>query len=246
MNQISGALIGIGLVLSAVFLPMAFFPGSAGVIYKQFAVTIVSAMVLSVMAAFILTPALCATILKPVDKEKESRGFFGWFNRNFTRATNGYGRGVKGVIKHRYSFLLIYALIVAATGYLYTKTPSGFLPEEDQGFMFTQVMMPPGATREQTLAVVKQVEDHYLSTERENIASLFTVLGFNFSGTGQNTAIAFINLKPWSNVPAHHKASTPLPDAPWPSSARLRKAWCSPSALRRLSSWATPRASTFT
>ncbi len=198
MNQISGALIGIGLVLSAVFLPMAFFPGSAGVIYKQFAVTIVSAMVLSVMAAFILTPALCATILKPVDKEKESRGFFGWFNRNFTRATNGYGRGVKGVIKHRYSFLLIYALIVAATGYLYTKTPSGFLPEEDQGFMFTQVMMPPGATREQTLAVVKQVEDHYLSTERENIASLFTVLGFNFSGTGQNTAIAFINLKPWS------------------------------------------------
>lgn len=201
MNQISGALIGIGLVLSAVFLPMAFFPGSAGVIYQQFAVTIVSAMVLSVLAAFILTPALCATLLKPVDKEKEARGFFGWFNRNFTRATNGYGHGVKGVIKHRYSFLLIYALIVAGTGYLYMKTPSGFLPDEDQGFMFTQVMMPSGATREQTLEIVKQVENHYLTTERDNINSLFTVLGFNFSGTGQNTAMAFINLKDWSERP---------------------------------------------
>lgn len=198
MNQISGALIGIGLVLSAVFLPMAFFPGSAGVIYQQFAVTIVSAMVLSVLAAFILTPALCATILKPVDKEKESKGFFGWFNRGFTHTTNGYGKGLKGIIKHKYAFLAIYAVIVAITGYLYAKTPSGFLPDEDQGFMFTQVMMPSGATREQTLDVVKQVEKHFLTTERENIESLFTVLGFNFSGTGQNTAIAFINLKDWS------------------------------------------------
>lgn len=198
MNQISGALIGIGLVLSAVFLPMAFFPGSAGVIYQQFAVTIVSAMVLSVMAAFILTPALCATILKPVDKEAESKGFFGWFNRNFDRASNGYGKSVRKIIKHRFAFFGLYIAIVAAVGFLYHKTPAGFLPNEDQGFMFSQVMMPSGATREETLAVVKKLENHFLNTEKDNIEGLFTVLGFNFSGTGQNTAIAFVRLKDWS------------------------------------------------
>lgn len=198
MNQISGALIGIGLVLSAVFLPMAFFPGSAGVIYQQFAVTIVSAMVLSVMAAFILTPALCATILKPVDKEAESKGFFGWFNRNFDRASSGYGKSVRRIIKHRFAFFGLYIAIVAAVGFLYHKTPAGFLPNEDQGFMFSQVMMPSGATREDTLAVVKKLENHFLNTEKDNIEGLFTVLGFNFSGTGQNTAIAFVRLKDWS------------------------------------------------
>lgn len=198
MNQISGALIGIGLVLSAVFLPMAFFPGSAGVIYQQFAVTIVSAMVLSVMAAFILTPALCATILKPVDKEAESKGFFGWFNRNFDRASNGYGKSVRSIIKHRFAFFGLYIAIVAAVGFLYHKTPAGFLPNEDQGFMFSQVMMPSGATREDTLKVVKKLENHFLNTEKDNIEGLFTVLGFNFSGTGQNTAIAFVRLKDWS------------------------------------------------
>lgn len=201
MNQISGALIGIGMVLSAVFLPMAFFSGSAGVIYQQFAVTIVSAMVLSVLAAFILTPALCATFLKPVDKEAEAKGFFGWFNRTFTKATNGYGKGVRGIIRFRGFFMVVYLLIVGLVGFLYMKTPSGFLPDEDQGFMFTQIMMPPSATREQTLEVVKQVEKHYLETEDENITGLFTVLGFNFSGNGQNTAIAFINLKDWSQRP---------------------------------------------
>lgn len=198
MNQISGALIGIGLVLSAVFLPMAFFSGSAGVIYQQFAVTIVSAMVLSVFAAFILTPALCVTILKPVDPEAEAKGFFGWFNRNFTRATNGYGKAVKGIIQLRYLFFIFYLLIVAGVGFLYNKTPSGFLPNEDQGFMFTQIMLPPASTREQTLEIVKQVEQHFLKTEDENITGLFTVLGFNFSGNGQNTAIGFIQLKDWS------------------------------------------------
>lgn len=207
MNQISGALIGIGLVLSAVFLPMAFFPGSAGVIYQQFAVTIVSAMVLSVLAAFILTPALCATILKPVDKAAEEKGFFGWFNRSFTKATNGYGKGVKGIIKHRFTFLIIYALLIALVGFLYNKTPSGFLPDEDQGFLFSQIMMPAGSTREQTLEVVKKLEKHFLETEDENITGLFTVLGFNFSGTGQNTAIAFINLKPWSERPNASQSS---------------------------------------
>lgn len=197
MNQISGALIGIGLVLSAVFLPMAFFPGSAGVIYKQFAVTIVSAMVLSVMAAFILTPALCATLLKPVNKDKESKGFFGWFNRGFHSTTVHYSKGVRGIIKRRYWFFGLYALIVAGTAYLYMKTPSGFLPDEDQGIMYTQVMMPAGATREQTLEVVKEMEHYFLTNERDNIETLFTVLGFNFSGTGQNTAMGFVNLKSW-------------------------------------------------
>jgi len=198
MNQISGALIGIGLVLSAVFLPMAFFPGSAGVIYQQFAVTIVSAMVLSVLAAFILTPALCATLLKPVDKTAESKGFFGWFNRQFDRGTHAYGRGVKGIIRHRFVFFAVYLLIVGSVGYLYAKTPAGFLPNEDQGMLLSQVMMPSGATQEDTLEVVKKLEHHYLDTEKDNIEALFTVIGFNFSGTGQNTAIAFVRLKDWS------------------------------------------------
>ncbi|MBN2866685.1 MAG: efflux RND transporter permease subunit [Thiotrichales bacterium] len=197
MNQISGALIGIGLVLSAVFLPMAFFPGSAGVIYQQFSVTIVSAMVLSVLTAFILTPALCATILKPVDKAAEAKGFYGWFNRGFMAFTRGYTSGVRGVIHWRYGFVVLYLAVIGVVSFLYLKTPSGFLPDEDQGMMMSQVMMPAGATQEQTLAVVKQLEAHFLETEAENIEGLFTILGFNFSGTGQNTAMAFIKLKNW-------------------------------------------------
>ena len=198
MNQISGALIGIGLVLSAVFLPMAFFPGSAGVIYEQFAVTIASAMILSVLAAFILTPALCATFLKPVDREAESKGFFGWFNRKFEGMTQGYKRSLGGILRFKHSFLVVYLLIVAGVAVLYTKTPSGFLPQEDQGLFFTQINLPAGSTREDTLDVVKQIEAHYLESEADNIEEFITVLGFNFSGTGQNTAIAFVNLKDWS------------------------------------------------
>ncbi|BBP44010.1 efflux RND transporter permease subunit [Thiosulfativibrio zosterae] len=201
MNQISGALIGIGLVLSAVFLPMAFFPGSAGVIYQQFSVTIVSAMVLSVLTAFILTPALCATILKPVDKEAENKGFYGWFNRGFMATTRGYASGVRAVIRWRYGFVILYLAVIAGVTFLYLKTPSGFLPNEDQGMMMSQVMMPAGATQEQTLAVVKKLEAHFLEKEANNIDGLFTILGFNFSGTGQNTAMAFIKLKDWSERP---------------------------------------------
>lgn len=201
MNQISGALIGIGLVLSAVFLPMAFFPGSSGVIYQQFSVTIVSAMLISVLTAFILTPALCATILKPVDHNAESKGLYGWFNRGFGHITNGYITGVKSMIRWRYVFIVFYLLLVGLVTFLYLRTPSGFLPNEDQGRMMSQVMMPAGATQEQTLAVVKKLEDHFLKDEAENIDALFTILGFNFSGSGQNTAMAFIKLKDWSERP---------------------------------------------
>ena len=201
MNQISGALIGIGLVLSAVFLPMAFFPGSSGVIYQQFSITIVSAMVISVLVAFILTPALCATILKPVDQNAESKGLYGWFNRGFGHVTNGYVAGVKGMIRWRYVFVVFYLLLIAVVTFLYLRTPSGFLPNEDQGMMMSQVMMPAGSTQEQTLTVVKKLEAHFLNDEAENIDALFTILGFNFSGTGQNTAMAFIKLKDWSERP---------------------------------------------
>lgn len=201
MNQVSGALIGIGLVLSAVFLPMAFFPGSTGVIYQQFSITIVSAMVLSVLVAFILTPALCATFLKPVDHKAQSRGLYGWFNRGFGKFTGGYTTAVKSMINWRYAYVVLYLLLVTLVTVLYLRTPSGFLPDEDQGMMMSQVMMPAGSTQEQTLEVVKQLEAHFLEDEADNVEGLFTVLGFNFSGSGQNTAMAFIRLKDWSERP---------------------------------------------
>lgn len=210
MNQIKGALIGIGLVLSAVFLPMAFFPGSAGVIYEQFSITIVSAMVLSVFTAFILTPALCATMLKPIDPDAANKGFHGWFNRGFNKVAGRYANGVRGMIRMRYAFVVVYMALIAVTAFLYMKTPTGFLPDEDQGMMMSQIMMPAGSTQEQTLEVVKKLEDHFLNAEAENIAGLFTVLGFNFSGTGQNTAMAFVKLNDWSERKRPDQAVTAI------------------------------------
>jgi len=153
MGQISGALVGIALVLSAVFLPMAFFGGSTGVIYRQFSVTIVSAMLLSVLVALILTPALCATLLEPVDAEKHGArgGFFGWFNWGFERATNGYQSGVDAILERSLRFSLVYGALVIAMAALFLRLPTAFLPEEDQGILFTQIVLPAGATREQTL-----------------------------------------------------------------------------------------------
>ncbi|MBK1649022.1 efflux RND transporter permease subunit [Rhabdochromatium marinum] len=199
MDQITGALVGIALVLSAVFVPMAFFPGSVGVIYRQFSVTIVSAMVLSVVVAIVLSPALCATLLKPVKpSDKPRRGFFAWFNRSFDHGANTYQRGVAGILRRPLRFGLIYLLLLAGVGGLYLTTPTGFLPDEDQGRIFTLILTPPGSTREQTLDVLKQVERHFLDNEPDAVDAVVTVAGFNFAGTGQNTGLGFVRLRDWS------------------------------------------------
>lgn len=162
MGQITGALIGIALVLSAVFVPMAFFGGSTGVIYRQFSITIVSAMVLSVLVALVLTPALCATLLKPVAKGHHiaETGFFGWFNRMFDRGSNGYQSLVGRIIKRGFRYLIIYVAIFAGMAFLFLKLPTAFLPDEDQGILFSQILLPAGATQERTVEVLKQVEKH--------------------------------------------------------------------------------------
>jgi multidrug efflux pump len=203
MGQIQGALIGIGLVLSAVFLPMAFFGGSTGVIYRQFSITIASAMTLSVLVALIFTPALCATLLKPIEKghHHEKRGFFGWFNRTFDRGVNRYEQGVVAVLRRKLPFLIIYLVIVAALAVLFSRLPSSFLPDEDQGVLFAQVQTPVGSTAERTQQTVDAMREYLLSEESEVVNSVFTVTGFNFAGRGQNSGLAFIGLKPWEERP---------------------------------------------
>jgi len=202
MDEITGALVGIGLVLSAVFLPMAFFGGSAGVIYRQFSITIISAVTLSVLVALILTPALCATLLKPAkESHGPERGFSGWFNRNFNRGVSRYGDGVQRANRRWGRTLVIYGLIVGGMALLFVTLPGGFLPDEDQGFLFTQVQMPTGDTAEQTETVMAKVRHHYLVDEKANVAGIFTAAGFGFVGNAQNTGIAFTTLKDWSERP---------------------------------------------
>lgn len=200
MDQITGALIGIGLVLSAVFVPMAFFGGSTGVIYRQFSITIVSAMALSVLVAIVLTPALCATMLKPVKRghHHHDKGFFGGFNRLFERGTQRYARTVGGLLKRKLLMVVCFGLILGGIAWLFGRIPTGFLPDEDQGFLFAQAQLPPGATDEQTLEVLERMEHHFLVDEAENVEGMFGVTGFSFSGVGQNQAFAFVRLKDWS------------------------------------------------
>ncbi|MFT8718006.1 efflux RND transporter permease subunit [Acetobacter sp.] len=200
MDEISGALIGIVLVLTAVFLPMAAFSGSTGVIYRQFSITICAAMWLSVLVAMIMTPALCATMLKPGQHEKD-KGLAGWFNRSFTRLTNGYLRGVELIIGHRVLSLIGFAAITGVAVFLFMRLPAGFLPNEDQGLIFGQVTMPPGTTREETAKVTKKVSDYVLKTEGDNVESVFAMNGFNFAGQGQSAGAFFIKLKPWDERP---------------------------------------------
>jgi multidrug efflux pump len=203
MDQITGALVGIALVLTAVFLPMAFFSGSTGVIYRQFSVTIVSAMILSVLTALIFTPALCATILKPVEKghQEKQTGPFGLFNRAFRRSNNVYEGGVRRVVRWPVSFGFVYALILAGLAYLFLQVPTSFLPDEDQGIMFVQVTTPPGATVERTQAVLDRVREYFMGTEKAAVDHVFTVTGFSFGGRGQSSGLAFVALKPWSVRP---------------------------------------------
>ena len=199
MGQITSALVSIGLVLSAVFVPMAFFGGSTGVIYRQFSITIVSSMALSVLTALILTPALCATLLTPVDKEhdRHNKGFFGWFNRAFEQNAGRYQNTVGRILRRKNASTLIYVGVVIIMGFLFVRMPTSFLPEEDQGVLFVMAMLPPGSTQASTLDVIKKVENHFLNDEKENIDSMFAVAGFSFAGDGQNTAAAFIQLKDW-------------------------------------------------
>ncbi|EAS8827391.1 efflux RND transporter permease subunit [Salmonella enterica] len=199
MSQIQGALVGIAMVLPAVFIPMAFFGGSTGAIYRQFSITIVSAMALSVLVALILTPALCATLLKPVSAEHHEKksGFFGWFNARFDHSVNHYTNSVSGIVRNTGRYLIIYLLIVVGMAVLFLRLPTSFLPEEDQGVFLTMIQLPSGATQERTQKVLDQVTHYYLNNEKANVESVFTVNGFSFSGQGQNSGMAFVSLKPW-------------------------------------------------
>ena len=199
MDQISGALVGIGLVLCAAFVPMAFFTGSSGVIYRQFSLTIASAVALSVMIALILTPALCATMLKPIPKghHEKKRGFFGWFNRVFDRKADRYASGVGAFLRRSGRALIFYALIGAVVVVLFVRAPTGFLPDEDTGVLFAMAQLPPGSTREQADKVLKKMENHFFEEEKDLVEGGFGVLGFSFSGNGQNQVLMFVKLKDW-------------------------------------------------
>lgn len=197
MRQISGAIIGITLVLVSVFVPLAFFQGSTGNIYRQFSLVMIGAITISAFMALSLTPALCATLLKPVEAghHHEKTGFFGWFNRGFTRTAKGYEGMVARILRRAPRYLAIYAAIIGAAVLVYRQLPTSFLPQEDQGYIVISVQLPPGATQERTLSVIKQMEDYVL--KQPEVQNLVSVLGFSFSGQGQNAAIAFAPLKPW-------------------------------------------------
>ncbi|EMH1106797.1 efflux RND transporter permease subunit [Proteus mirabilis] len=199
MTQIQGALVGIGLVLSAVFVPMAFFGGSAGIIYRQFAATIVVAMALSVLIALTFTPALCASILKkPQPKVKKRRGFFWLFNRFFDRGTNYYEKGVRNILYRRGRYMFIFLIITVGTGWLFTQLPKAFLPNEDQGVVMIEVRMPANSTAERMEQTMAEFRDYLLTEEKHLVKTVFTVNGFNFAGRGQNAGMAFVNLADWS------------------------------------------------
>lgn len=200
MGQITGALVGIAMVLSAVFIPMAFFGGAAGAIYRQFSLTIVSSMVLSVLVAMILTPALCATMLKPIKKGEHlqvRRGPLVWFNKWFDRGTLGYKNVVGRGVNRQFRYLVVYGVIVGILATLWLRLPTSFVPEEDQGILLSIVQLPVGATQEQTLEVMNKLSTHFLENEKDAVESVFTVAGFSFAGQGQNMGMAFIRLKDW-------------------------------------------------
>jgi multidrug efflux pump len=211
MQQITGALVGIALVLSAVFLPMAFFGGSTGVIYRQFAITVASAMVLSVLVALTLTPALCATLLKAPEKggHKKNR-FFTWFNARFDSANNRYMHGVQHLLGNSGRYLIIYVVIVAGLAFLFTRLNGSFLPDEDQGIMFAMVASPPGSTTSRTEASLTQIRQYFLEQEKDSVEGVFTVSGFNFAGRGQSAGIAFVRMKPWADRPGKDHTVTAI------------------------------------
>ncbi len=197
MDQITGALVGIGLVLSAVFLPMAFFGGSVGVIYRQFSVTIATAMALSVLVAIFFTPVLCATMLRPHKPDHGKRGVYGWFNRGFDRVTRGYSATVRASLRRPARMLLIYVVLLGALGYGFLRLPGGFLPNEDQGIGFVQVTAPPGATTDRTQRALDELGRYLREEEGAVVDNLFAINGFSFGGRGQNSGLGFITLRDW-------------------------------------------------
>jgi hydrophobe/amphiphile efflux-1 (HAE1) family protein len=203
MREITGALVGIALVLSAVFLPMAFFSGSTGVIYRQFSIAIISAMSLSVLLALVFTPSLCATLLQPrvAEAHERERGFFGWFNRSFNRANSSYERGVEHVTRHIVRYLIVYLVIVVGMGLLFVRVPRSFLPDEDQGILFVQVVTPAGSASELTQRALNEARDYFLKDETSIVSDVFSVNGLSFGGHGQNAGLVFVRLKDWSNRP---------------------------------------------
>ncbi|WP_166359475.1 efflux RND transporter permease subunit [Pseudomonas akapageensis] len=207
MKQISGAIVGITLVLVAVFIPMAFMQGSVGVIYQQFSLSMATSILFSAFLALTLTPALCASLLKPIakDEHQHKRGFFGWFNRRFEALTQGYQRWVVSALKHTGRYLLIYGVLLIGLGLCFSRLPSSFLPVEDQGYTITDIQLPPGASKNRTLQVVEQIEAH--NTKEAAVADSTLILGFSFSGTGQNAALAFTTLKDWSQRTSEDSAA---------------------------------------
>ncbi|MBW5280458.1 efflux RND transporter permease subunit [Burkholderia gladioli] len=222
MREITGALVGIATVLSAVFVPMAFFSGSTGIIYRQFSVTIVIAMLLSVLVAMVLTPALCATLLKRGGDHAAKRGLAGWFNRHFDRGALAYRRGVQGVLARGRRFLLLFVLLVAVTGWMFVRLPGSFLPVEDQGTLITAVQLPAGAMRDRTEQVLSRVTDYYLKDEKHAVEGVMTVAGYGFGGSGQNVGIAFIRMKDFKD---RRKAD-------WSAQAVAQRAQAAFSAIR--------------
>ena len=197
MTQISGAIIGITVVLVVVFVPLAFFSGSIGNIYRQFSLVMAVSIAFSAFMALSLTPALCATLLKPVEAghNHEKKGFFGWFNRSFARLTSRYEGWVGALLKRGGRMMLVYVAIGVAVGWMYTRLPTSFLPQEDQGYVIVNMQLPAGATIERTQAVVEEVEGYLL--KQPEVANMVAVMGFSFSGQGQNAALSFVSLKPW-------------------------------------------------
>ncbi len=214
MGQIQSALVGITMVLSAVFVPMAFFGGTTGAIYRQFSVTIVAAMVLSVFVALTLTPALCSTILKPVaaGHHHGKRGFFGWFNRMFDKNARRYERGVGRVLHHGLRYMLVYLLLVVALGIMFVKLPTSFLPQEDRGVFTVQIQLPPGSTMAQTTQVVSRVEQYFLTHEKKDVLSVFSTIGSGPGGNGQNVARMFVRLADWDDRTAGENTSFDIID----------------------------------
>ena len=199
MSEISSALVGIAVVLSAVFLPMAFFGGSTGVIYKQFSIAIVSSMTLSVVVALTLSPTLCANLLTHNHVSDRQKGFFAAFNRIFDRMTESYTGAVANIVASKIKWILVYGIIVALLGFLIMRLPTGFLPQEDQGSTMFQINLPPGASIKRTRAVAEQVENYLMTEEKDIVIRAFSISGFNFTGTGQNAGMGFVSLTPWDD-----------------------------------------------
>ncbi|WP_210484070.1 efflux RND transporter permease subunit [Pantoea ananatis] len=224
MREITGALVGIALVLSAVFLPMTFFSGSTGVIYRQFSITIVSSMVLSVIVALTLTPALCATLLKPHNHDSGRNGFFGWFNQRYENVQARYQRGVGKVMHRSLRYLLLYGVLLIGCAVLYMRLPTGFLPTEDQGYIMVQYQLAPGATENRTREVRRQVQQYFATQEKDNVNVSMLVDGFSFAGNGQNAGVGFISLKNWRDRKGSENSADAIAGRAMAALSRIRDA----------------------